>query len=267
MRCPKCGYISFDHLEVCLKCKKNISAASAALQGGVLHVTPPVFLNLQSEEDQSDESDLVAEVEEYGDEDPTIDFEVFAEEESAEEGEEEMILEVGQDEEDDSGSTEFEISLDEEQGQEIAIDPGLFDDDVEIEDEIFDNQFDGLAEEGKGDFEIEMPEELVDMSDLAPPAPSDSTESLGLDSPNDPDSLSIDLNSLEFDLDSDSSAGDKPVESPGEEEEAVSLGDIDFSDTIGGPESKESKKTKAIDMDDDLNFDLDLGGLSIHDDR
>ena len=262
MRCPKCGYISFDHLEVCLKCKKNISAASETLQGGVLHVTPPVFLNLQSEEDQSDGYDLVAEAEESGDEGLTTDFEVFAEE-----GDEGTILEMGQDEGEESGSNDFEMSLAEEQDPGIAIDPSLFDDDVEIEDEIFDNQFDGLAEEGKGDFEIEMPEELADMSDLAPPSPSDNTESPGLDSSNDLNALSIDLDSLEFNLDSDIFEGDESIQSPGEEEETVSLGDIDFSDTIGGSGSKGSKKSRTVDMDDDLNFDLDLGGLSIHDDK
>lgn len=265
MRCPKCGYISFDHLEVCLKCKKNISEASEALQGGVLHVTPPVFLNLQSEEDKSDEYDLVAE--ESGDEALTTDFEVFTEEESAEESEEGMILEMGEDEGEESGPADFEMPLAEEQDLGIAIDPSLFDDDVEIEDEIFDNQLDGSAGEGEGDFEIEMPEELADMSDLAPPAPSDNIESPGLDSSNDLNALSIDLDSLEFDLDSDIFEGDESIQSPGEVEEAVSLGDIDFSDTIGGPESKERKKSKTMDMDDDLNFDLDLGGLSLHDDK
>lgn len=267
MRCPKCGYISFDHLEVCLKCKKNISEASEALQGGVLHVTPPVFLNLQSEEDQSDEYDLVAEAEEPGDEGLTTDFEVFTEEESAEESEEGMILEMGEDEGEESGPADFEMPLAEEQDPGIAIDPSLFDDDVEIEDDIFDNQLDGPAVEGEGDFEIEMPEELADMSDLAPPSPSDNTESPGLDSSNDLNALSIDLDSLEFNLDSDIFEGDESIQSPGEEEEAVSLGDIDFSDTIGGPGSKGGKKSKIVDMDDDLNFDLDLGGLSIHDDK
>ena len=33
MRCPKCGYISFDHLEQCLKCKKNIKAVSDNMHG------------------------------------------------------------------------------------------------------------------------------------------------------------------------------------------------------------------------------------------
>jgi len=175
MRCPKCGYISFDHLEACLKCKKDISVASEALQGGVLHVTPPIFLNLQPEEDQPEGYGPAAEGEGSEDEVMDADLDILIDAESAEESGEGGILEVGQDEGEESGSIDFEISPDEDQEPEIAIDPGLFDDDVDIEDEVFDNQLDDTSEKSTGDVEIEVPEELVDMSDLAPPAPSRDT--------------------------------------------------------------------------------------------
>ncbi|MDD3618319.1 MAG: hypothetical protein RBR09_13210 [Desulfobulbaceae bacterium] len=45
MRCPKCGYISFDLIEKCVKCGKNINAASKQLQGTVGNVPPPAFLS------------------------------------------------------------------------------------------------------------------------------------------------------------------------------------------------------------------------------
>lgn len=265
MRCPKCGYISFDRLEACLKCKKDISAASEALQGGVLHVTPPVFLNLQPEEDQSDGHGLAAEGEGFEDEVLDGDLDILIDAESAEGSEEGVVLDMDQYEEEESGSSDFEISSDKE--PEISIDPSLFDNDVDIEDEVFDNQLDNVSEKGTGDFEIEMPEELADMSDLAPPAPSEDTKSSSLDSSDDSNSLSIDLDSLDFDLDSDVPAGDKSIESLGGEEDVVPLGDIDFSDTISGPGKEKSKKSGTMVMDDDLNFDLDLGGLSIHDDK
>jgi len=260
MRCPKCGYISFDHLENCLKCKKNIKEASDALQGGVFHVVAPVFLNLQAQEEESEEFDLLAEGEVAEDEMMAEEFDIVMEEESAEESGEATILEVGQNEGEEDGSIDFEISLDEGQEAEITIDPGLFDDDAEIEDQIFDNQRDNLSEKGTDDLEIEIPEELVDMSDLAPP---EEVKLSGFDSPDDLNSLDIDLDGLDFNLDSGTPAGDGSVESL---KEVVSLGDIDFSDTIGSPGGKKSKKSKVMDMDDDLNFDLDLGGLSIHDD-
>lgn len=241
MRCPKCGYISFDHLEACLKCKKNISAASDALQGGVLHVASPVFLNLQSQEDLSEEFDMVDEAEVVDG-----DLDILVEEESTDGGEEEIVFGVDTDEEEESDSSDFDISMDEEES-ELAIDPGFFDDDFGIKAEGDGSQSDTLAEEGEDDFEIEMPEELMDMSDLAPPVPLEEEES----------SLDIDLESLEFDLDS---------EVPDEVDSELPAGGINFSEAAGESGEKKSKKSKAMDMDEDLNFDLDLGGLSIHDD-
>jgi uncharacterized OB-fold protein len=265
MRCPKCGYISFDHLEKCLKCKKDISAVSDTLQGGVLHVASPVFLNLQSQEDQSDESDLVAEGEGVEVEDAVADFDIIVEEDSAEGREEEVTLEVDQNEEE--SFIDFEISSDEEEESEIAIDSALFDDDTEIEEQLLDNQLDSLSEEDTDDFEIDMPEELLDMSDLAAPALSEDIKSPDLDSQDELNSLDIDLNSFDFDLDSDLSAGDGPLESSGGEEDEISLSDIDFSDTISGPTKEGRKQSGAMDMDEDFDFDLDLDGLSIRDDE
>lgn len=44
MRCPKCGFISFDVVEACVKCGKNISSASQELHGTVAHIPAPAFL-------------------------------------------------------------------------------------------------------------------------------------------------------------------------------------------------------------------------------
>ncbi len=46
MRCPKCGYTSFDNLERCKKCKKNIAAAATALMGTVASAVAPSFLGV-----------------------------------------------------------------------------------------------------------------------------------------------------------------------------------------------------------------------------
>ena len=265
MRCPKCGYISFDHLENCLKCKKDISAVSDTLQGGVLHVASPVFLNLQSQEDQSDESDLVAEGEGVEVEDAVADFDIIVEEDSAEGREEEVTLEVDQNEEE--SFIDFEISSDEEEESEIAIDSALFDDDTEIEEQLLDNQLDSLSEEDTDDFEIDMPEELLDMSDLAAPTLSEAIKSPDMDSQDEQSSSDIDLDSFDFDLDSDLSVGDGSLESSDGEGDEISLSDIDFSDTISGPTKEGRKLSGAMDMDEDFDFDLDLDGLSIRDDE
>lgn len=46
MRCPKCGFVSYDLTETCGKCGKNISGASKALQGTVASVGAPGFLRV-----------------------------------------------------------------------------------------------------------------------------------------------------------------------------------------------------------------------------
>lgn len=46
MRCPKCGFVSFDFIEKCVKCGKNISEAATDLKGTVCSAPPPRFLNL-----------------------------------------------------------------------------------------------------------------------------------------------------------------------------------------------------------------------------
>ncbi len=44
MRCPKCGYTSFDDLEVCNKCHKNILGMIGEITGTSFHCPPPAFL-------------------------------------------------------------------------------------------------------------------------------------------------------------------------------------------------------------------------------
>ena len=274
MRCPKCGYISFDHLEACLKCKKNIKAASEALQGGVLQVTPPVFLNLQpeSQESQQDEYELLVDDEESGEEYVDPDLDVILEEDSDVEPSSEVDFDAGK--EDDSA--DFEISMDDfedddiaidfSEDDEIAIDLGQDGDDAGIKEQVVERQSDAVEEEGESEFEIEMPEELTDMSDLAPPSSPEESELSAADSFDDVDSLDIDLDDFDFDLGSDLSSDDKSAGVQATPPVMPSLDEIDFSDTIGEPGKDGTKKKGKMDMDEDLNFDLDLGGLSIHDD-
>ncbi len=285
MRCPKCGFISFDHLEVCLKCKKDIKVASEALQGGVLHVASPTFLNLhpESEESQLDEGELVVDdgevVEEYVD----PDLDVLIENEAVEGEIEGLSLEAGRDDfadleismdDGDEDEIALELSADEEiaidLGQdegEIAVDLDGFDNDAEVEEHVFDSEPDSEKEKGDVEFEIEMPEELIDMSDLAPPVASEGSGSSTADSPEDPDSLNINLDNFDFELESDTPDSKESADITSGGETVLSLDDIDFSDTIGKPKKTSGKKVDSMNMDEDLNFDLDLGGLSIHDEN
>lgn len=44
MRCPKCGYISFDHSTTCTKCRHDLEKAAALLHGTAMKVQAPNFL-------------------------------------------------------------------------------------------------------------------------------------------------------------------------------------------------------------------------------
>ena len=44
MRCPKCGFISFDHLTSCTKCGKDVAEVASELQGTSIKVDAPMFL-------------------------------------------------------------------------------------------------------------------------------------------------------------------------------------------------------------------------------
>lgn len=273
MRCPKCGYISFDSLEFCRKCKKNIENVSESLQGGVLQVTPPSFLKLQPEslEGQQDEYELLVDDERAGEEYVDPDLDVILEEDSYEE----LSSELDSDDKGDE-SADFEISMDDledddiaidfSENDEIAIDLGQEEDDADIEEQDFVNKSDTSENEEGSEFEIEIPEELTDMSDLAPPGSPEEEELSAADSLDDVDPLDIDLDDFDFDLGSDVSSDDNYTESPKAAAVTSPLDEIDFSDTIGDPGKERTKKTGKIDMDDELNFDLDLGDLSINDD-
>jgi hypothetical protein len=49
MRCPKCGYISFDHLETCKKCHKPIGALTSEINGTIYEAMAPAFLTFTAE--------------------------------------------------------------------------------------------------------------------------------------------------------------------------------------------------------------------------
>lgn len=46
MRCPKCGYTSFDHLETCKKCQKPLGPAVDEINGTTYEAVAPLFLKI-----------------------------------------------------------------------------------------------------------------------------------------------------------------------------------------------------------------------------
>jgi hypothetical protein len=259
MRCPKCGYISFDHLENCLKCNKDIKEVSNSLFGSTYKFPAPSFLKLPREknEDFSEQGALVedvsiVEVDEYVDEDLDI---LIEDDEAGIDGEIRFA-------EDNETGTELKSSEEDRQEDhegEIEIDFSQFEDDEEPDVNLFDD--DDAEEEEQQEPAVrqmparELPDELSDMSDLAHPgkSPAESSSS---------DLSALELDDLYFDLGLDDTDKDQPAKKGESKESILSLDDIDFSDALADGSSNK----KSGSMDEDLDFDLDLGGLSIHKD-
>ena len=183
MRCPKCGFISFDHLETCVKCGRDISEVSAELDGTIYQVDAPLFLRTDFEEspdvsggeevsgqdelvfeDSSEDIDFVLDDVEDGpgaDDDKDKDSEIVF---TMEESEEALQLDT------EIGEGLFdEISLDFE--EESALELG-----AEKEPSL-----DKEVPSGGGDEGPSLDFSGLDLSDLAPPTGEEEEEALVLD--------------------------------------------------------------------------------------
>lgn len=276
MRCPKCGYISFDHLDKCLKCNKDIQVTSSGLFGSAYKVPAPPFLRLEkrTKEDTSLDEDFLEEFDDVDTEDYIDEeLEILVEEDN-DDTESEISMQ-----EDDDPHLEFsdEDEQEEEEG-EIEIDFSQFKDEDAGESERFgeaattvdfgaeedeDAESDDIAQLSRA---IEIPEELTDISDLAPPTKKPEVEKASSGPETDADLLDLELDDLQFDLGLDE-LDEVPASKAEIPEEAIlALDEIDFSETLAESNSLPAKSGSSMDMDEDLNFDLDLGGLSIHKD-
>ena len=252
MRCPKCGYISFDHLEECVKCKKNIKAASDTMHGTVFSVAAPAFLHfdLDGGEQEGDEV-AVAEAPLLEDDFIDDDLEVLVDDGERDDTDAPVAVakSVGKDDADD-------------EDREIEIDLSQFEDAEEFE------GAGDVAEKPKKDDELslslDLPEELNDLSDLAPPARPAAVKSAA--KPADDD---MEIETLDFDLGLGDAEEEPAVAGGAPRETVLALDDIDFSGPLAKKDAaKRNAKAPSAgaDMDEDLNFELDLGGLSLHKD-
>ena len=271
MRCPKCGYISFDHLETCLKCKKNIKAASDTLQGTVYNVAAPAFLKFEMQEQEPEGMDEMAAFVVDGDgvddgeiQDPDLDILL---EEKAEDDDAGVAFTPDEEEEegfslalDDNEGPGLAFAEDENEEGGISLDLGGMDEEDADEPLAAFSGLDEDDEEPAGDFALDLPEELNDMSDLEPPA-----ETAGED-----DDFDLNLD-LDLDLDSDDFSspagnGGGPIAGKGGLDDDLDLGDLDFDEAPKATAAAEKKgKTPRLNLDEELNFDLDLGDLTFDD--
>ncbi len=267
MRCPKCGFISFDHLELCLKCKKNIKAVSDTLHGTVFHVAVPTFLQLSSsrdEEPESDEesSDNLEANEEFVDEDLDV---LVKDDSSTGVGVGMAADELVADDRKLGGKTPAESEDFED--REIEIDLSQFEDAEEPEGAPTSTPDAGKEPEDDS-LSLDMPAELIDMSDLAPPGRGVQSEKIEPKAGSKKDASTLEMDDMDFDLGLGDLVAGLATDSDSAKDTMLALDDIDFSETLTKSSTKPSiKKQSGAGMDDDLSFDLDLGGLSLHKDN
>ena len=182
MRCPKCGFISFDHLVSCSKCGRDISEVASELQGTSIKVDPPMFLSgALAAFAESEES-----FEEHAMEDDVaggIDFNMEMEDEAVEMDaadedvdfsfeEEEEAFDVAPEEDADFEIVEEEegadISLAEAEAEEAA---GIAEEDVDIEleaeaeDTFEELDFMSSVDEEEGGLEFDLEDFIEDRDD------------------------------------------------------------------------------------------------------
>ena len=266
MRCPKCGFISFDNLEKCLKCNKELKDVAGLMHGTVFKVQAPLFLKISTEEEakgfgedieiiggsQDDEFDL---------QDPDLEI-LFDEEAEVADDSSSLRLEKDSSDLEVISSADFDAAKEEDDGQ-ISIDLGQFRNDRSDEDSGLEDIF---GEEKEEKLSLELPDGLTDISDLAPPSKKITPPPLekSTDRPQSGDDFGFDLD-LDLDL---GGLDEKLPERPpvkAKKAENLSLDAIDLPTSRPAGASRKGD-SDAMNMDEELNFDLDLGGLSIHKD-
>ncbi len=181
MRCPKCGFISFDHLERCKKCGKDIAEAAAELEGTVFDTSAPLYLKFEAGEgpEESDSMAAGAAVQEkVPDEEGALE-EAGAEVEITLEDEVELVL--GDEEDDLPGGDDVGDLLAGLAGEEAVAPPDRTEaeDDLEPALELGGEQPDG--DDGIDGLQLDFGD--IDISDLGPPAEDqEEVEELTLDS-------------------------------------------------------------------------------------
>jgi hypothetical protein len=282
MRCPKCSYITFDRLETCPSCKKDISKTSKELLGVTFRANIPDFLQFGAQEDEpeeefeeasadeaevfdddaeltddevdteaEDEEELEFAVEEEADEpeDEGIDFDLSDSSETAEQAD--VDLELSADD-DDSG---LDLSLDD--GLDLSADDGG-DNDKELEHAAGSEGLEGL------DLSLDDTDSEIDMETAEQPEKKSSLELDGLDlsdlSPSSTGESGSALEELTLENSDDASKGSSQQDGLPD----LELDGLDFdapakppAGSATGERFKPSAKTGTA-LDD---FDIDLGDL------
>jgi len=199
MRCPKCGFISFDHLTSCTKCGKDIAEVASELQGTSIKLETPMFLSAAlagygDREGSFEEISMETEVEEGVDISMETEFEdgvdISMEDEPVEQEAPEM---AGTEADIDFSIEEDEAKTDSsffEEKVEEAGAPVSFDVDAEVEEEarpkaaektLEDLDFMGVPDDDEGGLEFDLEDFLEDMDEDKPKSSGADDVDLDLD--------------------------------------------------------------------------------------
>lgn len=276
MRCPKCGYISFDHVETCLKCNKDISKEGSKVEGTTYNVAPPAFLKFTKRTEDSLEEDNEILFDDTDDDIGIVDPDLDVLTEDYDEDDSEGTISFGGDmegfgafEEEDS----FEVAPTDDDSEDEGLDLGQFED-------AFDEE---TPAEEVDEVALDLPDELSDISDLSGPAEQVAEEQEFMEETKgapaiaqDPDefgdlNLDLDLKDLNDDFNLTGDEDTEEQDSSPDDMDDLSLDDLGLAEEEkkqAAPqqaESEKARKDERLDMDADLDFDLDLGGISLDD--
>ncbi|MBM9520170.1 hypothetical protein JWG39_10120 [Desulforhopalus vacuolatus] len=184
MRCPKCGYISFDQVDKCLRCGKNIKSTSVEVNGSAYNVPAPGYLvfdvHERREQNDADFSEEIVLSEEDRETADLVDFD-FGHESS------EVPVEVNLDSveevaDDDAAAAADEIEMDmnffEEKGAVLEASTPALDNDSKEEGIAFD--FDTPSAEPVAPAE-DIPEEVEEVKKVSDKAEEIEFSDVGLD--------------------------------------------------------------------------------------
>lgn len=288
MRCPKCGYISFDQEDTCGKCSASLAEISGRLAGTGVRVRESFFLASvtglaahqgPAEEvefdlavvDERPEADVEIETAEYDEGIPMVDLSAFAQEEAPEEAAAEEGIIFAPPEEQEAETAGLEVGMAAEQGtidftfeeeplpetalqfeEEAEVDLTL----AELPGEAEEAQQGGIGFEPAAEEEA-LPELDLHMADEAGEGGRDFDEGLLPDleeqmSAEEPGAAAPAGSGLDLDIDVDME------DEPSEEELVFNLEDIDMSDLVidesGAAKEKAARpEDTTLDLEDFLN--------------
>ena len=257
MKCPKCGYMSFDFNQICPKCSKDIAVEREKMSLPSFRPAPPSLLGVLTGE--TSDSNIGLGVQGSGTFKDTGGETPFSPEDS-------QTIEAMEEAFEDSQSLEVQIEATPEEGIHLPAEEADEDLSAGLEDLMIDTSEMPAIETGQAPEDDAV---SLDFEDLS----GDETEILfdedisaeGEGS----DDLSLDFESLEFDtepeaasLDIEDSAGEEPsisldedITDDGQDELPIEVEGLDSDDAVEAPEAK--GEADSLDLED-LELDLEL---------